>query len=109
MLDRREIDIEIARLEYVESNYPDYAKLADLYVIRDQMDRQKTEQKEIPAQYSSAPDPLPPTVTGGSDFLRAVSGRDPERVWAIMDDLMETLNVVNPRVYRSVMEQVKSV
>lgn len=60
-------------------------------------------------QHSSAPDPLPPVVAGGSDFFRAVSGRDPERVWAIMDDLMETLNVVNPRVYRSVMEQVKSV
>ena len=31
MLDRKEIDIEIARLEYGESSYPAYAKLADLY------------------------------------------------------------------------------
>ena len=38
-LDRKEIDIEIARLEYGESNYPAYSKLADLYTIRDQIGR----------------------------------------------------------------------
>ena len=39
LLDRKEIDIEIARLEYGESSYPAYAKLADLYTIRNQMDQ----------------------------------------------------------------------
>ena len=33
MLDPKEIDIEIARLEYGESSYPAYAKLATLYTI----------------------------------------------------------------------------
>ena len=41
LLDRKEIDIEIARLEYGESSYPAYAKLANLYTIRDRMDRQE--------------------------------------------------------------------
>lgn len=41
MLDRKEIDIEIARLEYGESSYPAYAKLANLYTIRDCMDREE--------------------------------------------------------------------
>lgn len=34
MLDPKEIDIEIARLEYGESSYPAYAKLATLYTIK---------------------------------------------------------------------------
>ena len=38
--DRKEIDIEIERLEYGESNYPAYSKLDDLYTIRNQMDHQ---------------------------------------------------------------------
>ena len=38
MLDAKEINAEIARLEYVESSYPNYAKLADLYIIRDRME-----------------------------------------------------------------------
>ena len=49
MLDRKEIDIEIARLEYGESSYPAYQKLANLYTIRDRMDRQ-----ERPATYETS-------------------------------------------------------
>ena len=38
MIDAKEINAEIARLEYVESSYPNYTKLADLYIIRDKME-----------------------------------------------------------------------
>lgn len=59
MLDRKEIDIEIARLEYGESSYPAYAKLANLYTIRDCMDRE--EGTAVPIAYdgghSTSPDP----------------------------------------------------
>ena len=41
MLDKAEIRKEIARLEYEESSYPNYAKLADLYVIRDKMQEEE--------------------------------------------------------------------
>ena len=54
MLDRKEIDIEIARLEYGESSYPAYAKLANLYTIRDRMDRQER-QMPYEVSYSAAP------------------------------------------------------
>lgn len=37
MLDALEIRKEIARLEYEESSYPNYAKLANLYTIQDRM------------------------------------------------------------------------
>ena len=39
MLDKQEIRKEIARLEYEESSYPNYAKLADLYIIRAEMEK----------------------------------------------------------------------
>ena len=48
MLDKAEIRKEIARLEYEESSYPNYAKLADLYVIRDKM--QEEEQGSLDAR-----------------------------------------------------------
>ena len=44
MLDPKEIEIEIARLEYGESSYPAYAKLANLYTIKNQIEKQ-AEQK----------------------------------------------------------------
>lgn len=43
---------------------------------------------------------------GDSDFLQAVAGKDPAATWAVMDELMETLQVVNPRAYDSVLRKI---
>lgn len=107
MLDRKEIEIEISRLEYGESSYPAYAKLADLYTIRDQMN--KAEQPEDPQPvslvgYSQAPQP----PLRGSDFLDLVVDKDPALVWEVLDDLMDTLSATNPRAYRGVMRRLET-
>lgn len=109
MLDRKEINLEIARLEYGESSYPAYAKLADLYTILDRMDRQE-HQPQYAASYSAAPAEESSVVGdyGDSDFLRAISGRRQADVWEVMDDLMDTLHVANPRVYNGVMRKIIS-
>lgn len=119
MLDAAEIRKEIARLEYEESDYKNYAKLADLYVIRKQM--QEDEQGSrgtrlhaysgdpVPAVQAVAPQAEEPKTVGSygdSDFLRAIEGKAPSKVWAIMDELMDTLAVVNERVYNSVMQKI---
>ena len=44
---------------------------------------------------------------GDSEFLRSVSGRDPAAMWRVMDDLMDTIKVVNPRVYAGVMRKIE--
>jgi hypothetical protein len=111
LLDRKEIDIEIARLEYGESSYPAYAKLANLYTIRDRMDRE-VHPAPYEVSYSAAPAALEDSSVvgeyGDSDFLRAVSGVDQHDAWAIMDDLMDTLHTVNPRVYEGVMRKIRA-
>ena len=77
MLDPKEIEIEIARLEYGESSYPAYAKLADLYTIRNQMER-GTEPRYEQA-YSAAPAEYTELtgLYGDSEFLRSIEGKDP--------------------------------
>lgn len=111
MLDRKEIDIEIARLEYGESSYPAYAKLANLYTIRDRMDRQER-QAPYEASYSAAPAAIEESSVvedyGDSDFLRTVYGKGQAAAWAVMDDLMDTLHTVNPRVYEGVMRKIRA-
>ena len=108
MLDAREIDIEIARLEYGESSYPAYQKLANLYTIRNQMNR-KEERPTYEASYAAAPAAATPSLVDGygdSDFLQAVHGKAQADVWAVMDELMDTLHVANPRVYNGVMRKI---
>ena len=112
MLDRKEIDIEIARLEYGESSYQAYAKLANLYTIKNQMKKQEPEMQSRTYEqaYSAAPAEIPVEVGryGDSEFLREVEGTNEEQVWGIMDDLMDTLQVANPRVYNGVMRKIRS-
>ena len=108
MLDPKEIDIEIARLEYGESSYPAYAKLATLYTIKNQMIRTEQKQPEPVQTYSLAAAPEPTGRYGDSEFLREIEGRDMEDVLQVMDDLMDTLQVANPRVYNGVMRKIRA-
>lgn len=107
MLNAAEIKKEIARLEYEESSYPNYAKLADLYIIREQM--QGVGEPQV-IRYSSSPAPGLDTVGdfGGSDFLRAVANTPQNKAWEVMDELMDTLRVVNARVYDGVMRKIEA-
>ena len=43
---------------------------------------------------------------GDSDFAQAINGRDQIEILAIIDELMETLRVINPRLYMSVMRRI---
>ena len=111
MLDAREIDIEIARLEYGESSYPAYAKLADLYTIRNQMRREESA-AEIESGYSAAAPPetasdVFPEI-GDSDFFRLAAGKNLGAVLGVLDELLETLKITNPRAYASVMRKIQN-
>lgn len=111
MLDPREIDIEIARLEYGESSYPAYAKLATLYTIKNQITKSEQNQQDPAKEHSlsSAPEPEFVGLYGDSEFLREIEGRNKEDVLLIVDDLMDTLQVANPRVYNGVMRKLRSI
>lgn len=99
MLDAKEIDIEIARLEYGESSYPAYAKLADLYIIRSQMEKsqKQTENEQISTQsYKASP-------RGAGPFYDAVSGKDLASVYEVLEKHFEILSAIAPKQYAAVM------
>lgn len=114
MLDKAEIRAAIAKLEFDESSYSNYAKLASLYVIRDKMqEEERGDGGRYVGYYSGAPAPVsvePATVGeyGDSEFLLAVAGKSPEKAWAVVDELMDTLSLVNRKVYDSVLRKIKS-
>lgn len=103
-MDEKELQLWIARLETEESSWPNYEKLAALYIIQNQ---HKPETVNAPEPTACSFAPASAVVEyGDSDFLRAVSGKDQSRAWAIMDELMGTLQVVNARVYDNVMRKI---
>lgn len=103
----KELDWAIAELEGQESSKERYILLAALYTCRDHMLGPNAPQPQI-AAYSEAAPPdngaLP--QYGDSEFLQAVSGKDSFDVLGVLNEHMETLSVVNPRAYESVLRKI---
>lgn len=72
-------------------------KLAAYYIIQDHI-------TEEPMYSYSAEEPKKPiTYNSGSEFGTVIRDKDINDVMVVMDELMETLSVVNPRLYNGVL------
>lgn len=96
MIDLDEVSRTIAELETRGTTYATCEKLAILYAVRDHFE------KETLTGTGSK------IYTGGSEFLRAVSCKNNDSVWSVMDELMESLRLVQPKVYDGVMRKLYS-
>ena len=82
-------------------------KLAAFYTIRQHM-------FGVPETYSYAAEPPAEKSVEDSgiqyksdtEFSQAVHGVDPEKIMPIMDELMSTLQIVQPRLYAGVMRKI---
>ena len=48
------------------------------------------------------------TAPLNSEFFQAISGRKSAEMWAVMGELMDTLQAINPRLYNSVLRKINS-
>lgn len=44
---------------------------------------------------------------GNSDFLRMLDGMNSHEAWLIMDELMDTILILQPKLYDSVMRRIR--
>ena len=65
----------------------------NLYTVRDHITGQQIAQ------------PTPLSVDTSSEFLQAVNGKDSVAAWDIINDLMDTLKAVNPKVYATILNK----
>lgn len=84
-------------------------KLAAFYTIRNEMFG-KPEPLTF-SGYSHADAPAEPADThieynSGTDFSRAIDGRDPADIWPIVDELVSALQVIQPRLYDAFMRKL---
>lgn len=79
-------------------------KLASYYTI---LDHVKSEEKTEVPSYSFSPVPDIVSYKSNSEFSQEIQNLDDYTAWSIMDELMDTLSVVNPKLYNSVMRKIK--
>lgn len=105
MFDMREVEGAIAELENGELTYSRCGKLADLYTIRREHTAPERQQAEAAVQ-TAREAPARVHVSGGSDFMQAVAQVDFSAALDVLDELMSTLEIVNPKAYKSVMRRL---
>lgn len=92
------------------------AVLADLIIIQDYLFGEPTRETE-PSQmpYTMQSYSAPPMeqvenyiqANGDSEFLKAVDGRKSERVWKLMDELVEAVKILHPRMYSTFIDKIQ--
>lgn len=83
-------------------------KLASYYTILEHYE--KDDREPIP-EYSysnSAQNQSTVANFGNTEFAQEMEGKDSGQMWLIMDELMSTLQVINPRLYAGVMRKIRS-
>ena len=89
--------------------------LADLIIIQDYLFGEPTRAQEVPQptpmqSYSAPPIEQVETyieTTGDSEFLKAVDGRKADKVWKLMDELVEAFKILHPRMYTTFIDKVQ--
>ena len=80
-------------------------KLAAFYTIRKELFG-NSEELPVPMQ-SYAPEPV--MNYGDSDFLRAIEGKPIDAVLGVIDELVDSVRVLQPRIYDSVMRRIENI
>ena len=94
-------------------------KLAAFYTIKNTLypvKSQNTDNDDILMQGHSFAQPFQQTsktniITvpyGDSEFMSQIQGLPEDKVWSVIDELMDTLSVVNHRLYESVMRKLQN-
>ena len=96
-------DLEAAIAECQGKKNPDAKTcimLAAFYTIRREM---FGEEKYVEHSYAPAPVRKMIEIESESEFARAIDGRDQSDIMPVLDELMDTIRIIQPRLYDAVM------
>lgn len=106
MITKQDLDEAIAECQGQRNpNANTCIKLASFYIIRRELFKEEKEDEQFPQMFSySSGENI--GRYGNSEFLEAVEGKPIENVMLVMNELMDSMQVLQPRIYDSVMRKV---
>lgn len=108
MITERDLAEAIAECEGIRNpNASTCIKLAAFYTIKREMFGNSEQLPQY--SYAAQPQASPIAYSSGTEFSEKISGKEPEDVLAVVDDLMTTLSVVNPRLYDGVLRKLNQI
>lgn len=111
MITEQDLQAAIAECEGTRNpNANTCLKLAAFYTIKDKLypEEQNHFADASKMMYSGATEPenVKPMLESDTEFARVAEGISTEHLFAVMDELMSTLLILNPRLYAGVMRKL---
>ena len=106
MFSEKELLKAIKDLEKAPQTFQDIQKLATFYSIYDHLYGYSF------ATEQPVKEPVKQTIIeyyGDSEFLTSVEGKDAELVFEVLDELMDAVKVLQPRLYNATIQRLKEV
>ncbi|MDE7398989.1 MAG: hypothetical protein K2N06_05610 [Oscillospiraceae bacterium] len=102
MFTERELCDAIAECENAPSSLQNCQKLAVFYSLYDRLFAEKPE-----IEQKTAKSEVLPISSSNSEFLQAIAGRNWDSLLIILDELMDTVKILQPRLYAAVMQKLQ--
>lgn len=102
MFSKNELLDAIDELEMSPATYQNAEKLATFYTLYDHLYVKKEPMNRIESVREVTIDKY-----GDSDFLKAITDRNSQDVWMVMDELMSMLQVMQPKLYQATIDKIK--
>jgi hypothetical protein len=102
MFSKRELLEAIDELEASPATYQNAEKLATFYSLYDHLYVEKEPMSRIESVREVKIDRY-----GDSEFLEAITDKNPEKVWKVIDELLSILQTLNPRLYEATIDRIK--
>lgn len=108
-----EHDLQAAIAECQGRRNPDAGtciKLAAFYTIKEHLFPETPEKlgygTQEPYSYAPAPEADTVEISSSSEFAELIRNKRQADVWPVIDELMDTLHVIQPRLYNAVMQKL---
>lgn len=104
MFSKSELLDAIDELEQSPATYQNAEKLATFYQLYDHIYTRREPETRIESVRE-----VKINSYGDSEFLQVISGQESEDIWRIIDELMTTLQVLQPKLYQATVDRIKSI
>ena len=103
MMDLEEIEKAIEEHEQMQTNLQVCERLAWLYIVRDYLSNKDNSVKD------NSPTSERNIDVAESEFGKLIRSKSQERVMAVIEELMQTIEVINPRLYAGTIQRIKDI
>lgn len=80
--------------------------LAAFYTIKREMFGEEKEAEQPSYSFAPAPDRKTIEIESDSEFAKAINGREQREIMPVLDELMQTISIIQPRLYDAVMDKL---